>query len=121
MRKLCTFGLLSFALCSTFVTISCNNGESNESKVDVQINKNEKDTHYLKFIENNVELLSLVVIKEDTYDSLLPYFPTFTEVTGYVKYWDGDYNFTDYSKENQFKIYDDKNMIIEIYAYIKKA
>lgn len=90
------------------------------SKESVTIENDLKDTHYLKFIENNSEVLRLVVLEGETYDDLLPYFPTLTQEEGYIKYWDGDYTYTDYSKENQFKVWDSSDLIIDIYAYSRK-
>lgn len=118
MKKMKNIAIFSLMLCSMFSLAGCN--DSKQSLEDIQINQNDSETHYLKFMENNAEILRLVVLKDETYDDLLPYFPTLTEEPGYIKYWDGDYMYTDYSKENQFKIYDDKDFIIEIYAYAKK-
>lgn len=86
----------------------------------VEIKNDISNTHYLKFIENNSEVLRLVVIEGETYEDLLPYFPTLTQEPGYVKYWDGDYNYTNYSHDNQFKVWDSSDLIIDIYAYSRK-
>lgn len=91
-----------------------------KSKNTVEIKNDIEKTHYLKFIENNSEILRMVVLKTDTYETLLPYFPTLTEEEGYIKYWDGNYQYTTYTHENQFKVYDEDDLIIDIYAYSKK-
>lgn len=117
MKKVRLISALSMLFCSTVALFSCNKANPK----DIEFVRNYSKTHYLSFQENNVEFLSLVVLKGETYDDLLPYFPTLTAEPGFVKYWDGDYNYTDYSKDNQFKVYDEKDLIIEIYAYSKKV
>lgn len=80
-----------------------------------------KEIHYLRFLENNNVILSIVVLENETYEDLLPYFPTLTEEEGYIKYWDGDYTYTDYTHENQFQVYNADDTVIDIYAYMIKA
>ena len=95
--------------------------EDNSKKTDsIEIKNDVSDTHYLKFIENNSEVLRLVVLEGETYEDLLPYFPTLSEEPDYVKYWDGDYTYTSYSHENQFKVWDSNDLIIDLYSYSKK-
>lgn len=121
MKMFKTLTILSLAFCSAFALSACGGTENTEKTEDVEINQNDSGTHYLKFMENNAEVLRMVVLENETYDDLLPYFPTLTEEPGYIKYWDGDYTYTNYSKDNQFKVYDVNDLIIEIYAYSKKA
>lgn len=121
MKTFKTLTILSLAFCSAFALSACGGTENTEKTEDVEINQNDSGTHYLKFMENNAEVLRMVILENETYDDLLPYFPTLTEEPGYIKYWDGDYTYTDYSKDNQFKVYDVNDLIIEIYAYSKKA
>ena len=112
-----------FALCMSFGAVACDDkgDNSNNSASDIEnIQKNE-ETHYLKFIENGVEILRIVVIKGETYEDLLPYFPTLTQEEGFIKYWDGDYRYTDYTSDNQFKVYDENDLEIEINSYAEKA
>ena len=118
MKKFKIIALLSFSFCLVFQLTGCGDEEKSE---DIAIEQSKQSTHYLRFMENNNEILRMVVLKGETYDDLLPYFPTLTDEPGYIKYWDGDYTYTNYSLENQFKVYDDKDLVIEIYAYSKKA
>lgn len=121
MRKFRFISLL-LMFCCVFGLASCggNNTPSDKSE-DVEIVQNDTDTHYLKFMENNAEVLRIVVLKNETYEDLLPYFPTLTQEEGYIKYWDGDYKYTSYTSENQFVVYSSTDLVIEIYSYMKKA
>ena len=121
MKIFKTFTILSLAFCSAVGLSACGGTENTEKAEDIEINKNDTGTHYLKFMENNAEVLRMVVLENETYDDLLPYFPTLTEEPGCIKYWSGDYTYTNYSKENQFKVYDVNDLIIEIYSYVKEA
>ena len=109
--------LLTFCCIFGFVACGENDVEQNE---DIEIAEKDSNTHYLRFMENNAEILRLVVLKDETYEDLLPYFPTLTQEKGYIKYWDGDYNYTSYTRENQFVVYKSDDKIIEIYSYMKK-
>ena len=104
------FGLVAFG----------SDTDSGGKKDDIEIVQKDEEVHYLKFMENNAEVLRIVVLKNETYEDLLPYFPTLTEEEGYIKYWDGDYIYTSYSHDNQFQVYKSDVSIIEIYAYMKK-
>lgn len=106
-------------ICLPALLTSC--GNSDKKTNTVEIKNNVSDTHYLKFIENNSEVLRLVVLEGETYEDLLPYFPTLTEEPGFIKYWDGDYTYTSYSHENQFKVWSSSDLVVDIYAYSKKA
>lgn len=121
MKMFKTFTILSLAFCSAVGLSACGGTENAEKAEDIEINKEDSVTHYLKFIEQGAEILRMVVLENETYDDLLPYFPILTEVPGYIKYWEGDYTYTNYSKDNQFKVYDVDDLIIEIYDHIKKA
>lgn len=111
---------LTLALFSTFALGSCGGKTDKTFDSDIEIKQDEPSTHYLKFMENNAEVLRMVVLENETYEDLFPYFPTLTEEPGYIKYWDGDYRYTSYSKDNQFKVYDADDLIVEIYAYSKR-
>lgn len=108
--------------CLSFISflIGCEKNVNSSKSDNIEIVKNDSDTHYLRFMENNAEILRLVVLENETYEDLLPYFPTLTQESGYIKFWDGDYTFTSYSKENQFQIYSSTNLIVDIYSYIMK-
>ncbi len=122
MKKLRNKALFSLMFCFMFGLAACgSNDVSSEKSDDIEIVQNDEETHYLKFMENNAEVLRIVVLENETYEDLLPYFPTLTEEEGYIKYWDGDYTYTSYSHENQFQVYKLDDSIIEIYAYMKKA
>ena len=62
-----------FALCMSFGAVACEGDNSNNSASDIENIQKEEETHYLKFIENGVEILRIVVIKGETYEDLLPY------------------------------------------------
>lgn len=110
------------ALSLSFGVSSCNSSDDSSQKTDdIGIIENDNETHFLRFMENNAEIMRLVVLENETYNDLMPYFPTLTEEPGYIKYWDGDYVYTDYSIDNQFKIYDSSTLVVDIYAYMKKA
>ena len=119
MKKIKIIGLLFMMLCFMLCLISC--GNTDDKSKDIEIIKEDKKTHYIKFIENQVEVLRIVVLENETYEDLLPYFPTLTEEDGYIKYWDGDYSYTTYDHNNQFQVYNDDIAIIEIYSYKIKA
>ena len=104
---------------SSVVTEKSNVDLSEEN--DVTIDNDEDDVHYLVFFENDAEILRLAVRKGETYENLRPFFPTLDKKDGYVCWWDGDYTYTSYTKENQFKVYDEENMIIEIHSFSKKV
>ena len=115
-NKLLSLGMV-FACFSALLT-GCSDGGNTSSTIDI---KNDvSDLHYLKFVENNSEILRLVVLEGETYEDLLPYFPTLTEEAGYIKYWDGDYTYTSYSHENQFKVWDSSDLVIDVYSYSRK-
>ena len=112
--------LITTLICSSAILGGCKKNKDknqNTSTNSVTIKTNLDSTHYLKFFESNTEILRLVVLEGETYEDLLPYFPTLTEEPGYIKYWDGDYTYTAYSHENQFKVWDAENLQISIYAY----
>ena len=88
---------------------------------EVSIDDDEDDLHYLVFIENDAEILRLAVRKDETYENLLPFFPTLDKKDGYICWWDGDYTYTKYTKDNQFKVYDKDVDIIEIHSFSKKV
>ena len=122
MKKTKIISALALASLISFGVSSCNSsGGSSQKSDDISIVESDNETHFLRFMENNAEIARLVVLENETYNDLLPYFPTLTEEPGYVKYWDGDYTFTDYSFTNQFKVYDSSTLVIDIYAYMKKA
>ena len=121
MKKLRNIALFSLMFCFMFGLVACGTDtDSGEKKDDIEIVQKDEEVHYLKFMENNAEVLRIVVLKNETYEDLLPYFPTLTEEEGYIKYWDGDYVYTSYSHDNQFQVYKSDVSIIEIYAYMKK-
>lgn len=111
---------LIIALFSLFILILTGCTDSSTDANDVSIELEADKTHYLKFIENNVEILRIVVIEGETYEDLLPFFPTLSNEEGYIKYWDGDYEHTQYSKDNQFSVYSEDQLVIEIYSQLKK-
>lgn len=122
MKKLKNFAFIYIMFCFMFGLVSCkSNTDSSEKNDDIEIVQKDEETHYLKFMENNVEVLRIVVLENETYEDLLPYFPTLTEEEGYIKYWDGDYKYTSYTHDNQFQVYKSDDSIVEIYAYIMKA
>ena len=122
MKKFRLFTFIFLIFCSVFALASCGGNNTPEDKSeDVEIVKNDTDTHYLKFMENNAEVLRLVVLENETYEDLLPYFPTLTVEEGFIKYWDGDYKYTSYTSDNQFVVYSSTDLVIEIYSYMKKA
>lgn len=121
MKKIKGITLFSLLLCFILCLTAC--GEEKEpikEKEEIEIIQNDEKTHYLKFMENNAEVLRIVVLENETYEDLLPYFPTLTEEDGFIKYWDGDYTYTSYTHENQFKVYNKDDSVIEVYAYMKK-
>lgn len=121
MKKIKGITLFSLLLCFILCLTAC--GEEKEpikEKEEIEIIQNDEKTHYLKFMENNAEVLRIVVLENETYEDLLPYFPTLTEEDGFIKYWDGDYTYTSYTHENQFKVYNKDDAVIEVYAYMKK-
>lgn len=128
-RILIIFAIICCCLFSLTACKSCFGDKSpNDTDKDKDIevivpddNPKKDETHYLKFIEDNVEILSIVVLKGDTYESLKPYFPILNEREGYVKYWDGDYQYTEYSPKKQFVVWSDTEKVIEIYSYTRKA
>ena len=121
MKKLKNIALFSLMFCITFGLVACESDtDSGGKKDDIEIVQKDEEVHYLKFMENNAEVLRIVVLKNETYEDLLPYFPTLTEEEGYIKYWDGDYIYTSYTHDNQFQVYKSDIPIIEIYAYMKK-
>lgn len=121
MKKIKLFKNISLVFCSMFILIACGkNDVSLENEKDIEIVLNDSDTHYIKFMENNAEVLRIVVLEGETYEDLKPYFPTLTAEEGYIKYWDGDYKYTEYTVENQFSVWSSSNYIIEIYSYIRK-
>lgn len=100
--------------------------DDNDKDKDIEIivpddNPKKDETHYLKFIDDGVEILKIVVLKSDTYESLKPYFPTLNEKEGYIRHWDGDYRYTKYTPENPFVIWSDTEKVIVIYSYTRKA
>ena len=122
MKKTKFISALALASFLSFGVSSCNSsGGSSQKSDDINIVESNNETHFLRFMENNAEIARLVVLENETYNDLLPYFPTLDEEPGYIKYWDGNYTYTDYSMENQFKIYDSSTFVIDIYAYMKKA
>lgn len=120
MRTIKLFTVLLSAFCLFGMNSCADDEQYSENNQEIEIVKSEEDIHYLKFIENNVEILRIVVLENETYEDIRPFFPTLTEEEGYIKYWDGDYEYTDYSIDNQFVVYSQTNFIIEIYAYMKK-
>lgn len=113
--------LLLLASILSFGTSSCKSEDiSSPKSEDINIVEKDNETHFLRFMENNAEIMRLVVLENETYSDLQPYFPTLTQEEEWIKYWDGDYTYTDYSAENQFKVYDASNLIIDIYSYMKK-
>ena len=121
MRKYKFIPTLLLASMLSFGISSCKSEDSSSPKSeDINIVEKDNETHFLRFMENNAEIMRLVVLKDETYSDLQPYFPTLTQEEGWIKYWDGDYTYTDYSAENQFKVYDTSNLIIDIYSYMKK-
>ena len=120
MKKLKNIALFSLMFCFMFGLVACGSNTDSGKSDDIEIVQKDEETHYLKFMENNAEVLRIVVLKNETYEDLLPYFPTLTEEEGYIKYWDGDYIYTSYSHDNQFQVYKSDVSIIEIYAYMKK-
>ena len=121
MKKIRIIALFSLVFCFIFCLTACSEPEKPIDKSeDIEIIPNETETHYLRFMENNAEILRIVVLENETYEDLLPYFPTLTEEEGYIKYWDGDYTYTNYTHENQFQVYKENDAVIEIYAYTKK-
>ena len=120
MKKLRNIALFSLMFCITFGLVACGSDTDSGKNDDIEIVQKDEETHYLKFMENNAEVLRIVVLKNETYEDLLPYFPTLTEEEGYIKYWDGDYIYTSYTHDNQFQVYKSDIPIIEIYAYMKK-
>ena len=111
--------VLSLTSCGDNTT-SYSQNSNDITPVDPKDDAKANSTHYLKFIENGSEVLSLVVLENETYEDLLPYFPTLNNQNGYLTYWDGDYSHTSYTKEDPFKVYDSNNLIIEIYSYSEK-
>lgn len=121
MKKTKFISALALASLLSFGLSSCNSSDGSSQKSDdINIVESDNETHFLRFMENNAEIARLVVLENETYNDLLPYFPTLTEEPGYIKYWDGDYTYTDYSMDNPFKIYDSSTLVIDIYAYMKK-
>ncbi len=122
MKKTNFIPTLLLATLLSFGVSACGSNDSPiQESNDIHIIEKDDETHFLRFMENNAEILRMVVLENETYDELLPYFPTLTEEPGYIKYWDGDYTYTDYSFENQFNVYSSSTMSIDIYAYMKKA
>lgn len=91
-----------------------------ETKEDIKIVKDE-EAHYLDFYEDGQFLLSLVVNEGETYDSLRPFFPTLTQKEGFIKYWDGDYEHTEYTKANPFVVWKKDVKTITINSILKKV
>ena len=113
------FLLSALMMCAPVALTGC--GEDAGPTNVVEIKNNVDGVHYLKFIENNSEILKLVVLDGETYEDLLPYFPTLTAESGFIKYWDGDYTYTSYSHDNQFTVWDPARLTIDIYAYSRRA
>ncbi len=121
MKKIKFIPVLVLVSFLSFGISSCKSEENSTPKSDdINIVEKDNDTHFLRFMENNAEIMRLVVLEKETYSDLQPYFPTLTQEDGWIKYWDGDYTYTDYSVDNQFKVYDSSNLIIDIYSYTKK-
>jgi len=121
MKKINKLLMMALTSCCLFSMTSCgDDGEAVDKDLEVEIVKDDAETHYLKFIEGSTEILRIVVLEGETYSDLCPYFPTLDEEEGFIKYWDGDFNYTDYSLENQFTVYSETNLIIDIYSYLQR-
>lgn len=103
------FALILLLCILTMTFVAC--------KSSVKIDDKKTGTHYLVFIVDDTEILKMVVLKGETYEDLCPYFPTVPHKEGYIGYWDGDYNYTEYSSDNQFVVWDSKEKEIVIYSH----
>lgn len=121
MKKSKLFSALLLTTFIPFGLFACKkNDDQSPKSEDITIKTEEDGIHFLRFKENDAEIMKMVVLEGETYDDLYPYFPILTEDDNFIKYWDGDYNYTDYSKDNQYKVYDPSNSTIDINAIFRK-
>ena len=117
IRRLMLLG--AFLSCVPVVLAGCSGSTLPTDTVEIKNDVTGK--HYLKFVEDGSEVMRLLVLQGETYNDLMPYFPTLTEKPGFIRWWEGDYRYTDYSEDNQLKVWDDNNLVITINSYERRA
>ena len=75
MKKTKIISALLFASLLSFGLSACgSSNDSNPKSDDINIVETDGETHFLRFMENNAEIMNLVVLENETYNDLLPYF-----------------------------------------------
>lgn len=121
MKKTKILSAVILATLFSFYLTACHPDTSARKPDDIKIVQEDDKTHFLRFRENNAEVLRIVVLENETYNDLLPYFPTLDQEEGWIKWWDGDYTYTDYSIDHQFEVYNSSMQLIDICAYRRKV
>lgn len=88
---------------------SCGNNEISSSQF---ISVQSDNIHYVYFIDGGTELLKMVTVPDDTYDTIKPYFPVLpltANKEGYKKEW-----------EVIPKVYDEKQLTFQITTVFTK-
>ena len=97
--------LLFMAVLSLFCLCSCtpdNGPVTSDPEYDII---SDDEAHYLVFKIDEIEVAKILVVETDTYESLLPYFPTIPEKEGKESYWE------------TIEIYSEDQKVIYINAY----
>ena len=73
MFKIKSYISLAFILFISGALVGCNNEtvDTGEKSEDIQVEDKDSETHYLKFIENNAEILRIVVLENETYEDYI--------------------------------------------------